>query len=517
MKLSVLGAQRTKDSKGDHLANSVGKNRQRQRNLSAPPQLFGNIPMLHGALALVLGMAGAGGRPRIRAVPAMQLPPAEVAVTPQEPLHAARVAEEGRPLSEQQRAQTGEAEYMGAGSFSSPQAVDAWLLAHGLDTAASGWGQAGTKSVDNLFTELELGETELEAFGRAGEAPGVRRRCTVVKVGVSRPGVPEEVLVEKEQVFADGTRRKRGRPLSEKVLPEEAPLDAARRGVAEELGPVLGGADGTVSIEVEEDDLERWVEIQNSRSYPSLPTRYMLYSVTATVDHLPAGPFTTLEICAEAAAKAAASQLQSRRRLRPPKKASKRQRAEAAAQQPTRQPQTQMQQQPRTAADDGAPLMEPLSVSGRPLLLPDQLLHVWEWVPAAQLLAGHTWRVGEAALAFSSRRGEEGAGALSSALSSKQDEAARALEELGFDVGDFDLDAAFDERFLFDDESFAYDESFAEDATDGTRAAAMSEDTGGCVMYVCPEGRYRVVCSNDDLEDGEDRSSRRRRRRGFGA
>ena len=101
--------------------------------------------------------------------------------------------------------------------------------------------------------------------------------------------------------------------------------------------------------------------------------------------------------------------------------------------------------------------MEPLSLSGRPLLLPDQLLHVWEWVPAAQLLAGHKWRVGEAAAAASKRpalRSSDGGGdgGDGATLSSAQEEAALALEELGFDVSDFDLDAAFDERFLFDDE-----------------------------------------------------------------
>lgn len=410
---------------------------------------------------------------------------------------------------------------MGAGSFDSPEAVTAWLRKHGVDPAAAGWGRPGTKSVGNLFTEIELGETELEAFGSSssGAPSGVRRRCTVVKVGVSRPGVPSEVLVEKEQVFADGTRKCRGRPLSEKVLPLEEPLEAARRGVVEELGPALG-PEGEASIDLNESSLESWVEISDSRSYPCLPTRYLLHSVTATVDTLPAGAFTTLEICAEATLAAAKkSTLQSRRRRRPLKPVSKRRQYEAAAQaQAQAVAAVQQQQQKEQIADilpaAAAPGLDPdydessmevLSKSGRPLLLPDQLLHVWEWVPASQLLSGHKWRP----------RGvsnpEQNAQRDAEAERAFHEEAASALIELGLDIDDFDLDAAYDDRFAFDEQSFELDESYASDATDGTRAAAMSEDTGGCVMYVDPEGRYRVVCSNLDLDEPDDRMRRRRR------
>ena len=39
-------------------------------------------------------------------------------------------------------------------------------------------------------------------------------------------------------------------------------------------------------------------------------------------------------------------------------------------------------------------------------------------------------------------------------------------------------------------------------ASERARAAAMSEDTGGCVMFVDPKGTYSIVCNGvDDLFD----------------
>ena len=48
-----------------------------------------------------------------------------------------------------------------------------------------------------------------------------------------------QTLVEEEQVLPNGARRKRGLPLSEKLIRGERWQDAAVRGVLEELGPVL--------------------------------------------------------------------------------------------------------------------------------------------------------------------------------------------------------------------------------------------------------------------------------------
>ena len=347
---------------------------------------------------------------------------------------------------------------MGVGAFSGPKPLAAWLSAHGCDTTR--WGRAGAKSVDHLYTEMELGETELETFGSEGGeggAAGVRRRVSVVKVCVTRPDAPEEVLVEAMQHFSDGTNRTRNRPLSEKMLPMELPLDAARRGVLEELGPLLKGDQSRVTVDPA--SLESWVEIQGSRSYPSLPTRYLLHSVSAVVEGVPAGPFTTLEMTAETAAAAHKSTLKSRQRRRPPKRGSRSAVAQALA--------------PSEGADAA-----PLSVSGRPLLLPDQLLHVWDWVPSAQLLSGHSWQAGGGGVAA---RGDD---------DDDDDEPMDGAE------------AEEEEWVMFSEDAYDFDEAYADGAPEHLRAAAMSEDTGGCVMFVDPKGTYSIVCNGvDDLFD----------------
>ena len=118
-----------------------------------------------------------------------------------------------------------------------------------------------------------LGGAELEALAPAAVARQWRPQAMHGgEKGVSRPGVPSEVLVEKEQVFADGTRKCRGRPLSEKVLPLEEPLETARRGVVEELGLEALGPEGEASIDLNEPP--SWVEISDSRSYLSASHRY---------------------------------------------------------------------------------------------------------------------------------------------------------------------------------------------------------------------------------------------------
>ena len=399
-----------------------------------------------------------------------------------------------------------------------------------------------------------MGETELEAFGSAGGkgftsvrrryAPGcglesdsglqptlarLRRpshraapplpvpcvvaalhRVSAVKVCVTRPGEPGSVLIEAMQIFPDGSNRTRGRPLSEKVLPHEAPLDAARRGVLEELGPALGDAQ-EAAITLDESTLESWVEIQDSRSYPCLPTRYLLFSVHAEVSHIPAGPFTTLENCADTVvAAAAASPMRQSRRWRRQKKSSvpggsgsisgAPATAMGGSQSPasgvraggashsgsgshqavgaTRLAAPPMATRPLNVAIEKAKPLEVFSLSGRPLVLPDELLHVWQWVPACQLLPGHSWQAG----------------------------GGRPVDALGFNVVTDEAIFEFDDS-AFDALPYAVETAFVEEepeevhASEGTRAAAMSEDTGGCIMYVDPDGRYSIVCSNDELYD----------------
>ena len=244
----------------------------------------------------------------------------------------------------------------GAGSFDSPEDLKVMLCAHGIP--ADAWNTKKTKCMEQLFTELELGESVL-----ALSADTLVREVRVVKVRVMRPGEPEACLLEARQVFADGHARTRGRPLSEKIMPWEGPIEAARRGVLEELGPALGSRAKPESIMVEEESLTPpWDETSAaSASYPSLPTRYRLWQCDAVVPGLPGTPFTTLEVCAVSAAAAAAAGYDARARRR-------------------------RHRRPRVHGP--VAMLAPggvLSARGRPLELPGDLVHEWLWVPAAPL------------------------------------------------------------------------------------------------------------------------------------
>ena len=75
-----------------------------------------------------------------------------------------------------------------------------------------------------------------------------------------------QVLHEKEQIFPDGRRRERNIPLSEKLLPGEDPVAAARRGIAEELGS-KAIADSAIEVQGE---YTTSVERSLSPSYPGV-------------------------------------------------------------------------------------------------------------------------------------------------------------------------------------------------------------------------------------------------------
>jgi hypothetical protein len=107
------------------------------------------------------------------------------------------------------------------------------LEEHGFDT--SRWGEGPTKTVDALWEEVDLGETEiLEAGGE------IIRRTRVVGVDVFAKFEDGQAyrLVEEKQVYSNGSERRREliTSLGEKVKSGEDPEAAVRRAVAEELG-----------------------------------------------------------------------------------------------------------------------------------------------------------------------------------------------------------------------------------------------------------------------------------------
>ena len=118
-------------------------------------------------------------------------------------------------------------------SFASPQSLSEWLKPRLPSESFASWGvKPGTKNVHNLWLELSQGETSL-----ADSTPPVR---TVHVVLVRVTGKHGKILVESHQELSDGNVRKRGRPLSEKMKPNEDPESAAVRGIMEELGSAIG-------------------------------------------------------------------------------------------------------------------------------------------------------------------------------------------------------------------------------------------------------------------------------------
>ncbi len=164
--------------------------------------------------------------------------------------------------------------------FDSTASLEQWLLARGVDT--SPWGRGAAKTVANLLTELEKGESELR------DAPPLRS-VNVVRVLLQRD---DHILIEAAQGFGGGRRRERGRPPSEKMLPGEHFAAAALRCLHEELGLTPQ----QVALEPESYRRKEWRG--ETESYPGLPTYYTFHIVAAQAQGLPEQPFTTVEAAA---------------------------------------------------------------------------------------------------------------------------------------------------------------------------------------------------------------------------
>ena len=110
--------------------------------------------------------------------------------------------------------------------------------------------------------------------------------------------------MESHQELSNGNVRKRGRPLSEKMKPNEDPESAAVRAIREELGSLIigggGGEGGFVEVgdivRIDPNSYEMKVEERDSDSYPGLPGCYVLHTLSATVEGLPEGDFCTYEV-----------------------------------------------------------------------------------------------------------------------------------------------------------------------------------------------------------------------------
>ena len=165
--------------------------------------------------------------------------------------------------------------------------------------------QNGLKSIDDLLKEIENGETVLTEHETTHDDGTVKlsciRRVSVVVVEITSKSKPNKKLVEYEQTLPSGLARKRERFLSEKIMSGkgETPLEAAQRGIREELGDALSP---NAVINIDETSL-RSLPLSSkpsfSQSYKALPTRYRFYEVNCEIDGLAEDmdEFTSTEKC----------------------------------------------------------------------------------------------------------------------------------------------------------------------------------------------------------------------------
>lgn len=161
--------------------------------------------------------------------------------------------------------------------FSTIAELKTWLRRHEIDYDA--WGSDATKTVAHLWEEIVAGETRL-----AEDPP--QRLVEVVRVLIRRE---DQILIEVGQDFANGQRRQRNSPPSEKMRPHETYAGAARRCLQEELGV------RSEQARILADTHREKVWERPSLSYPGLNTRYIIHAVEAEVEDLPEGPFCTRE------------------------------------------------------------------------------------------------------------------------------------------------------------------------------------------------------------------------------
>lgn len=157
--------------------------------------------------------------------------------------------------------------------FANIDALAEWLRQGGVDTST--WGGGPAKSLGDLWIEYQQGDVTFSG-------PSPLRQVHVAEVLIERDG---RILLEVDQEFADGRRRARFLPPSEKVKTGEPILSAAARCLREELG--LADHEFTLGAA----SPPRTRPLLESPSYPGLATRYIVVSVPANVPGLPAEPF----------------------------------------------------------------------------------------------------------------------------------------------------------------------------------------------------------------------------------
>lgn len=130
------------------------------------------------------------------------------------------------------------------------------------------WGMDEAKTIDNLLVELQNGESAMWV-----DDQGIHRDVTVLWLDVIHETSDGDVFLLKEdrQEFRDGRVRRRDLPgsLGEKMKPNERPVDASMRALAEEIGVENITSHYVIGEEV---------KMYTPPTYPGLESRYTTYS-----------------------------------------------------------------------------------------------------------------------------------------------------------------------------------------------------------------------------------------------
>lgn len=199
----------------------------------------------------------------------------------------------------------------------SVEALNQWLLTHGVDTTK--WGVAdGTKPVASYYKEIKGDEAGLELWRRADKSEQAVRVTHVLRAKVTSPDSYRRgvFLFNTWQQFGDGRKRTRNGLLSEKLTMSEMPFeqnihDICQRAVTEEemqrvvesafkigpgtCAPVFDSKYVCPIKVLSENFVDHTIELEESKSYPGLLTMYHLYTVDIVCSNLPSVDFNTLE------------------------------------------------------------------------------------------------------------------------------------------------------------------------------------------------------------------------------
>lgn len=149
-------------------------------------------------------------------------------------------------------------------NFTSEESLNEYLQKRGISTST--WGKGATKTVAQLFKELQNGECSF--IEPENNKCCIRMHVVNVDVFYKDESGNKFYLIEERQVFKNNSERKRTwlpTSLAEKMKPKETPEEATKRCLQEELGII-----GTLDMKYEKAQEEF---VPSSATYPGVSVK----------------------------------------------------------------------------------------------------------------------------------------------------------------------------------------------------------------------------------------------------